>query len=130
MKESSKTNWIGLWEQQRNGIYGSHIIRKADIPAYTKIIMMQNRYFKEGGKRPRYVFCFANGDSAKAITTVTTKQEYYSWEEMQNKIDEYEKRICLTAEQLQSIISALDPDDYYTVSDFVSERGLVTEVHT
>ncbi len=91
---------------------------------------MPNRYYKEGGKRPRYVFCFASGDSAKAITTLTTKEEFYSWEEMEDKLDEYESRICLTEEQLQSIIRALDPDDYYTVNDFVTERGIVTEVHT
>lgn len=130
MKEASKTNWLGLWEGQRTNIYSSHVLKKADIPNYVKLILMPNRYYKEGGKRPRYVFCFASGDSAKAITTPTTKEEFYSWEEMEDKLDEYESRICLTEEQLQSIIRALDPDDYYTVNDFVTERGLVTEVYT
>lgn len=128
MKERAKTEWLGLWETQRDGVYCSSAIRKGDIPAYASVIVRDNMYYQQGGNRPRFVFCFAVADAARAITVKQSKDEYASFEELSEHLAELKQRICLTEEDLHRIINSLDPDGYYTVSDFIRGRGIDTKV--
>lgn len=65
--KNEKTTWEGLWFQ-REGLYNGKVIKKADIPTYARLIVRYNKYYDKDTKRPRFVYCFANGDAAKAIT--------------------------------------------------------------
>lgn len=56
----STTKWLGLWHQERQGFYAGQIIKKADIPNRTRVVMRFNKYYKAGSNRPRFVFCFAD----------------------------------------------------------------------
>lgn len=79
----STSKWLGLWKQERAGLYAGQVIKKQDIPKYTRIVLRQNRFYKAGGNRPRFIYCFTDseGYENKCIPI-----EYE--ETTQNKIDE------------------------------------------
>lgn len=54
------TKWLGLWHQERQGFYAGQVIKKSDIPNYTRVVMRFNKYYKAGSNQPRFVFCFAD----------------------------------------------------------------------
>lgn len=54
------TKWNGLWAQERPGFYAGQVIKKKDIPAYTRIVLRYNKFYEKDGKRPRFVYCFAD----------------------------------------------------------------------
>ena len=56
------TKWLGLWKQERQGFYAGQVIKKADIPKYTRIVLRYNKYYKNDNNRPRFVFCFADSE--------------------------------------------------------------------
>ena len=80
------SKWLGLWAQKRQGIYAGSVIKKADIPAYTRVVLRYNKYYEKGGNRPRFVYCFADskGYEDKCIpvqaekgTRLYTEEEVY-----------------------------------------------------
>lgn len=56
------TKWQGLWAQERAGFYAGKVIKKADIPKYTRIVLRYNKFYEKDGNRPRFVYCFADSD--------------------------------------------------------------------
>ena len=96
---SLKTKWEGLWKQ-RDGVYSSYVLKKEDIPPYSKLIVRHNKYYEKDSTKPRFIFCFANGDSEKAITLKTEKEDFISMIEMS------EKFICVLCSILAIISSA------------------------
>lgn len=57
-----ETKWLGLWAQERQGFYSGQVIKKSDIPKYTRIILRYNKYYEKNGNRPRFVYCFADSE--------------------------------------------------------------------
>lgn len=84
---SEKTQWQGLW-YQREGVYSGYVIKKADIPKKARLILRYNKYYDKDSNKPRFVYCFANGDSADAITMQVEHEEYVSIEDLTSKIEE------------------------------------------
>ena len=78
---SEKTEWKGLWKN-REGIYSGQTIKKSDIPNYARLIVRYNKFYESDSNKPRFVYCFANGDSANAITIERTKEEYWDGQEL------------------------------------------------
>ena len=58
----STTKWQGLWAQERQGFYAGQVIKKADIPKYTRIVLRYNKFYEKGSNRPRFVYCFADSE--------------------------------------------------------------------
>ena len=56
------TKWMGLWSQERRGFYAGQVIKKGDIPKYTRIILRYNKFYKKDSNRPRFVYCFADSE--------------------------------------------------------------------
>ncbi len=56
------TKWQGLWAQERQGFYAGQVIKKGDIPKYTRIILRYNKFYEKGGNKPRFVYCFADSE--------------------------------------------------------------------
>ena len=67
MASDEKTSWQGLWKA-RKSVYRSQVIRKKDIPPFARLIVRYNKFYSADSQRPRFVFCFANGEAEKAIT--------------------------------------------------------------
>ena len=84
---SEKTQWQGLW-YQREGVYSGYVIKKADIPEKARLILRYNKYYDKDSNKPRFVYCFANGGSADAITMQVEHEEYVSLEDLTSKIEE------------------------------------------
>ena len=70
------TKWQGLWEQEEKDVYSSYIIKKADIPKYTKIILRKNKYYKKDSNRPKFIYCFA--DSKDYYESKSVPIEFYN----------------------------------------------------
>lgn len=77
-----KTNYIGLWAQERQGWYAGPVIKKADIPKYTRIIMRYNKYYDKEKNRPKFVMTFADAEGFEEACT-----ELVYAESAQEKID-------------------------------------------
>ena len=56
------TKWMGLWSQDRQGFYAGKVIKKADIPKYTRVVLRYNKYYEKDGNRPRFIYCFADSE--------------------------------------------------------------------
>lgn len=87
-----KTKWQGLWAQDRQGLYAGRVIKKADIPPYTRVVMRYNKFYEKGGNKPKFIFCFA--DSAGYEQTCVpldyeqgTNARLYTEEEVQTIIN-------------------------------------------
>ena len=59
------TEWKGLWKQDRQGFYAGQVIRKKDIPSYTRIVLRYNKFYDKEKNRPKFVYCFADSDGYK-----------------------------------------------------------------
>lgn len=56
------TKWQGLWAQERQGFYAGQVIKKGDIPKYTRIVLRYNKFYEKDSSRPRFVYCFADSE--------------------------------------------------------------------
>lgn len=63
-----KTKWLGLWKQ-RDAVYSGQTIKREEIPEHAKLIIRYNKFYDKNSNAPRFVYCFATGNAAKAITT-------------------------------------------------------------
>lgn len=132
---AEKTKWYGLWNN-REGIYSGQVIKKADIPAYSRLIIRYNKFYDKDSKKPRFVYCFANGDAAKAITLEVSKSDFIEFSEALAVADEVAEMRCFTDEQLQRLINLVacaagGECEYgeHIISDFVHGYGLETELY-
>ena len=127
---AEKTQWLGLW-RHRDGVYSGQVIKKSDIPAHARIIIRYNKYYDKDSSSPRFVYCFASGDAAKAITIECSKSEYICMSEA----EELQYMRCFTDEQLQQLINLVACEtggqgEYgeHIISDYVRGYGAETEV--
>lgn len=106
-----RTEWEGLW-CQKTGIYAGKTIKKADIPAYSRLIIKVNRYYKKDTNRPKFVFCFANADAEHAITMTKTTETLQTEKELRERIAELEEQIesMYTYDQVQYAINKAAED--------------------
>lgn len=107
------TKWLGLWAQDRAGFYAGQVIKKADIPKYTRIVLRYNKFYEKGLNRPRFVYCFADsaGYEDKCIS-----MEYEA--EAERLYTEAEVR-CIINGTVSDVLSGItDPLDILP-SDFV-----------
>ena len=56
------TKWQGLWAQERQGYYSGQVIKKSEIPKYTRLILRYNKFYEKDSNRPRFVYCFADSE--------------------------------------------------------------------
>ena len=94
-----KTKWLGLWEQEKNGMYAGQVLKKKDIPTYTRIVLMKNKFYEKGGNRPRFVYCFTDSDGyEKMIAPVEEEQtvKMYTKDEVYRIIHGIETEYGLT----------------------------------
>lgn len=56
------TKWLGLWAQNRQGFYAGQVIKKTDIPKYTRLVLRYNKFYEKEGNKPRFVYCFADSE--------------------------------------------------------------------
>ena len=87
---SEYTKWEGLW-QSKPSVYRGKVIAKKDIPNYARLIVRYNRFYEKDSSKPRFVYCFANGEAADSI----------SLELVECEDDEY----CFTRRGLQDLIN-------------------------
>ena len=86
------TKWMGLWAQERPAFYAGQVIKKADIPKYTRIVLRYNKYYEKNSNRPKFVYCFADaeGYESKCIPIEYDEDE-----------DEYGERVYTETEVWQ-----------------------------
>ena len=77
------TKWQGLWAQNREGFYAGQVIKKSDIPKYTRIVMRYNKFYEKDGNKPRFVYCFSDSEGYE---DKCVKVEYA--ESVRAKVDE------------------------------------------
>ena len=86
------TKWLGLWSQERAGFYAGQVIKKADIPKYTRIVLRYNKFYEKDSNRPRFVYCFADSEGyADKCIQMDYEEEYadrlYTREEVRKIIN-------------------------------------------
>lgn len=89
----STSKWMGLWAQQRQGFYAGQVIKKAEIPKYTRIVMRYNKFYEKDSNRPRFVYCFADseGYESKCVPIEIEEEEdpkrVYTYEQVQRAVN-------------------------------------------
>ena len=79
------SKWMGLWAQERSGFYAGQVIKKGDIPKYTRIVLRYNKFYKKGSNRPRFVYCFADSEGYESKCTpmeFETAERVYTYDEV------------------------------------------------
>ena len=107
--KDKQTEWYGLWKN--GGVYSGYTIKKEDIPPYSKIVLRFNKFYKKDSGRPRFQYCFANGDAAYALTVELSDEEAETIGALKARIKELEEQIDELEEQI---------DDMYTYDQVTS----------
>lgn len=84
------SKWLGLWAQERQGFYAGQVIKKSEIPKFTRIVLRYNKYYEKDGNRPRFVYMFADseGYESKCVPIEYQEKDYtFTEEELQNLIN-------------------------------------------
>lgn len=76
------TKWLGLWAQERQGFYAGRVIKKAEIPKYTRLILRYNKFYEKEGNKPRFVYCFADSKGYESKCVPVEHED-----SLQSKID-------------------------------------------
>lgn len=77
------TKWLGLWAQERQGFYAGQVVKKADIPPHTRIVLRYNKYYEKDSNKPRFIYCFADskGYESKCVPIEIAEEERLYTEE-------------------------------------------------
>ncbi len=127
MEEGTKTKWEGLW-RQREGVYSGKTVKKGDIPAYAKLIVRHNKYYEKDSKRPQYVYCFATGTAANAITLENETSDYITLSEAENVMDKVEELAeVMRAGRRNGDIIALPSESRATAADLYEKAIALVE---
>lgn len=127
MKHNERTEWQGLWKQ-REGIYSGKTIQKSDIPAYAKLIVRQNKFYKADSKRPRFVYLFASGDAADAITIEKTNDEYITLTDAEEILEKVERLADVMRKgQANGYVMRLPSESLEMASDLYKEAIEIIE---
>ena len=109
------TKWEGLWAQERSGVYAGPVIKKSDIPKYTRIVLMRNKYWKSD-KHPRYVYCFADSEGYEERCVEVEMAEGRPHKEDGVYYDEDGDRLY-TRDEVRAIINGTVSDVKYGITD-------------
>lgn len=84
-----KTTWQGLWKQDRDAFYASKVIKKADIPEHTRIVLRYNKFYDKATNRPRFVYCFADSEGYEDLCIPIDKDntELEELRELKEKVE-------------------------------------------
>lgn len=115
----SNTKWLGLWKQERQGFYAGQVIKKGEIPKYTRIVLRYNKYYDKDSSRPRFVYCFADseGYASKCVPIELEESEDLPYKgDDGNYYTETGERLY-TREDARAIINGTFRDCQYGISD-------------
>lgn len=82
------TKWLGLWAQERKGFYAGQVIKKTDIPKYTRIVLRYNKFYEKDSNRPKFVYCFADSEGYESkcipieLEEKTEGERLYTYDEV------------------------------------------------
>lgn len=110
------TKWQGLWAQERQGFYAGQVIKKAEIPKFTRIVLRYNKYYEKGSNRPRFVYCFADSEGYENKCVPIEIEEGKPYKEDGVYYDEDGGRLY-TEDEVRAIINGTVADVHYGVHD-------------
>ena len=101
---NEKTEWKGLW-RNRAGVYSGQVLKKDDIPENARLVIRKNKFYEVGSNRPMYVYTFAEGDAADAITIESYTVNMYT----ENEVETIVQRVVRTV--VDEMMYGESPDD-------------------
>lgn len=75
------TKWMGIWAMDQPALYAGQVIKKADIPKYTRIVLRYNKYYEKDSNKPKFVYCFADAEGYKSKCVPIEKENAAVYEE-------------------------------------------------
>lgn len=110
------TKWEGLWEQKRQAFYAGKVIKKADIPKYTRIVLRYNKYYEKGSTKPRFIYCFADSEGYESKCVPVEMAERQPYKEDGIYYTEDGERL-FTRDEARAIINGTVSDVEYGIHD-------------
>lgn len=110
------TKWEGLWAQGRQAFYAGKVIKKADIPKYTRIVLRYNKYYEKGSTKPRFVYCFADSEGYESKCVPVEMAERQPYKEDGIYYTEDGERL-FTRDEARAIINGTVSDVEYGIHD-------------
>ena len=107
---------MGLWSQDRQAFYAGQVIKKADIPKYTRLVLRYNKYYEKGGKRPRFIYCFADSEGYESRCVPVEVAERQPYKEDGTYYTEDGERL-FTRDEARAIINGTVSDVGYGIHD-------------
>lgn len=96
-----KVKWEGLWKSDSKDAYSGPIIKKSDIPDYSRLIVVPNKSYQKNSNRPKFVYCFAhsvsfavNAEKLKPKKLIEIDGRFYT-EENERLYTEEEVRVIM-----------------------------------
>lgn len=115
------TKWSGLW-YNGHSIYAGQVIKKADIPKFTRIILRHNKYWTEDSNRPRFVYTFADSNEYRNMVTRLEEQENDVGDEEYIRLD---TAIRIAREMLSDMQYGFSYDDLTVeVASFMEQEAV------
>lgn len=113
------TKWMGLWTQERPDVYAGYVIKKSDIPKFTRIILTYNKHYIKGSKRPKFVYCFADSESyeEKCVSIEYEEKEDIAYRRSDGNYYTSEGERLYTREDARAIINGTFADAKDGISD-------------
>ena len=118
--KDKQTEWYGLWKN--GGVYSGYTMKKADSPPYSKIVLRFNKFYKKDSGRPRFQYCFANGDATRALTVELSDEEAETIAALKARIAELEEQIddMYTYDEVTSAVRAAARDGANGYTDVIA----------
>lgn len=110
------TKWQGLWSQEREAYYAGPVIKKADIPKYTRLVLRYNKLYKADSNRPRFVYFFADAEGYEDRCVPIELEERKPYLEDDVYYTGEGDRLY-TEEEVRAIINGTVADVKYGISD-------------
>lgn len=112
------TKWEGLWAQERPAFYAGKVIKKEDIPAYTRIVLRYNKFYEKGSNKPKFIYCFSDSKSYQQKCKNLEIEDEYEDEPVERLYTEAEVRKIINGTCAAKDYGISDPYDILP-SDFV-----------
>lgn len=113
-----KTKWMGLWAQERPAFYSGYVIKKSDIPAYTRIVLRFNKYYEKDSKKPMFVYCFADAAGYESTCVpLELSEDGVAYKDEDGTYYTSEGERLYTREDARAIINGTFADAKYGISD-------------
>lgn len=105
------TKWMGLWAQDKPTYYAGQVIKKSDIPKYTRIVLRFNKFYEKDSNKPKFVYCFADSEG-------------YASKCVPLEIDEEDGERLFTRQEVQYAINRATQDALNGYTDNIVEDYL------